>query len=137
VILSKKDIIFQKELTLLGSRYDKYNDRKMREYTTMAIRIVLTPTVSHCIETVAKREYWKNVNNYLKKRKEDERLEGKIELLRSFLETADFANLRRKSEEHILHGKQVKFIVSIKNKKLLYEMIVEKSKQKINKKKIL
>jgi len=103
----------------------------------MAIRIVLTPTVSHCIETVAKREYWKNVNNYLKKRKEDERLEGKIELLRSFLETADFANLRRKSEEHILHGKQVKFIVSIKNKKLLYEMIVEKSKQKINKKKIL
>jgi hypothetical protein len=109
----------------------------MRGYTTMAIRIVLTPTVSHCVETVAKREYWKNVNNYLKKRKEDKRLEGKIELLRSFLETADFANLRRKSEEHILHGKQVKFIVSIKNKKLLYEMIVEKSKQKINKKKIL
>ncbi|MBW1672394.1 MAG: hypothetical protein JRJ45_01885 [Deltaproteobacteria bacterium] len=36
----------------------------------MAIRIVLTPTSSHCIETVAKREYWKNVNNYLKKRKE-------------------------------------------------------------------
>ena len=100
----------------------------MRGYTTMAIRIVLTPTVSHCIETVAKREYWKNVNNYLKKRKEDERLEGKIELLRSFLETADFANLRRKSEEHILHGKQVKFIVSIKNKKLHCDMIVEKSK---------
>lgn len=100
----------------------------MRGYTTMAIRIVLTPTVSHCIETVAKREYWKNVNNYLKKRKEDKRLEGKIELLRSFLETADFANLRRKSEEHILHGKQVKFIVSIKNKKLLYEMTAENSK---------
>jgi len=99
----------------------------MRGYTTMAIRIVLTPTVSHCIETVAKREYWKNVNNYLKKRKEDKRLEGKIELLRSFLETADFANLRRQSEEHILHGKQVQFIVSIRNKKLLYEMTVENS----------
>ncbi len=103
----------------------------------MAIRIVLAPTVSHCIETVAKSEYWKNVNNYLKKRREDKRLEGKIELLMSFLETADFANLRRQSEEHILHGKQVKFIVTIKNKKIHYDMIVEKSKQKINKKKIL
>jgi len=93
----------------------------------MAIRIVLTPTLSHCIETVAKREYWKNVNNYLKKRKEDKRLEGEIELLRFFLETADFGTLRRQSEEHILHGKQVTFIVAIKNKKLLYEMKVKNS----------
>ena len=93
----------------------------------MAIQIVLTPTVSHCIETVAKREYWKNVNTYLKKRKGNKRLEGEIELLRFFLETADFAKLRRQSEEHILHGKQVKFILSIKNKKLLYEMIIENS----------
>jgi len=103
----------------------------------MTIQIALTPTISHCIETVAKREYWKTVNNYLKKRKEDKRLEGKIELLRSFLETADFANLRRQSEEYILHGKQVQFIVSIKNKKLLHEMTVKNSKEKINKKKIL
>jgi hypothetical protein len=97
----------------------------MRRYATMAIRIVLTPTLSHCIETVAKREYWKNVNDYLKKRKDDKRLEGKIELLRSFLETTDFANLRRQSEEHILHGKQVQFIVSMKNNKLVYEMTVK------------
>ena len=94
----------------------------------MATRIVLTPTVSHCIETVTKREYWKNVNLYLKKREKDKRLEEKIELLRSFLETTDFTNLRRQSEEHILQGKQVKFIVSNKNKKLLYEMIVKDSK---------
>jgi hypothetical protein len=93
----------------------------------MTNRIVLTPTISHCIETVAKREYWKNVNECLKKRKEDKRLERKIELLRSFLITADFANLRRESEEHILHGEQVQFIVSMKNNKLLYEMIVNKS----------
>ena len=93
----------------------------------MAIQIVLTPTVSHCIETVAKREYWKNVTTYLKKRKGNKRLEEKIELLRSFLETTDFSNLRKQSEEHILHGKQVQFILSIKNKKLLYEMIIENS----------
>jgi len=95
----------------------------------MAMRIVLTPTLSHCVETMAKKEYWKNVNNYLKKRTEDKRLEGKIELLRSFLETADFANLRRQSEAHILCGKQVQFIVSIKNKKLLYEMTVKNSEE--------
>ena len=93
----------------------------------MAIQIVLTPTVSHCIETVAKRDYWKNVNTYLKKRKGNKRLEEKIELLRSFLETADFSNLRKQSEEHILHGKKVQFIVSVKNKKLLHEMTVENS----------
>jgi len=94
----------------------------------MTIRIVLTPTISHCIETVAKREYWKNVNTYLKKRKVDKRLGGKIELLRSFLETADFANLRGQSDEHILNGKQVQFIVSMKNKKILYEMRVKNAK---------
>ena len=93
----------------------------------MTIQIILTPTVSHCIETVAKREYWKNVNTYLKKRKGNKRLEEKIELLRSFLETADFYNLRKQSEEHILNGKQVQFIVSVKNKKLLHEMTVVNS----------
>ena len=103
----------------------------------MANRIILTPTASHCIETVTKREYWKNVNLYLKKGEEDRRLEEKIELLRSFLEKADFTHLRRQSEEHILQGKQVEFIVSNKNKVLIYEMITKDSKEKINKKKIL
>jgi len=67
------------------------------------------------------------VTTYLKKRKGNKRLEEKIELLRSFLETTDFSNLRKQSEEHILHGKQVQFILSIKNKKLVYEMIIENS----------
>ena len=94
----------------------------------MAIRIVLTPTLSHCIETIAKREYWKNVNKYLKIKKEHKRLEVEIELLRSFLETADFGNLRRQSEKHLSHGKHVIFVLSIKNNKSCYEMKVENSK---------
>ncbi len=61
----------------------------------MTIRIKLTPTVSHCIETIAKMEYWKSVDEYLKKRKEDKKLEEKIELLRAFLETVDFGDLRK------------------------------------------
>jgi len=103
----------------------------------MKIRVVLTPTLSHCIETVAKRKYWKSVNKYLKAKKEDESLEGEIELLRSFLEAADFGNLRRQSEKYIINGKQVTFILTIKNKKLCYEMTVTDIKEKIIKKKIL
>lgn len=92
----------------------------------MTIRIELIPTLSHCIETVAKREYWKSVDEYLKKRKEDKKLEEKIELLRAFLETADFGNLRGQSEKHIVIGERVKFTLSIKNGKPLCEMTVEK-----------
>lgn len=93
----------------------------------MIIRIELTPTLSHCIETIAKREYWKSVDEYLKKRKGDKKLEEKIELLRAFLETADFGTLRGQSEKHIINGERVKFTLSIKNDKLLYEMNVEKT----------
>ncbi len=94
---------------------------------TVTIRIELIPTVSHCIETVAKREYWRSVDAYLKKRKEDKELEEKIELLRSFLETEDFGILRRQSEKHLMNGKQVKFILSIRNGKQAHEMTVEKT----------
>ena len=92
----------------------------------MTIRIELVPTLSHCIETMAKREYWKSVDEYLKKRNEDRKSEEKIELLRAFLETADFGILRGQSEKHIIDGKKVKFILSIKNGKQSYEMTVEK-----------
>jgi len=92
----------------------------------VTIRIELVPTLSHCVETMAKREYWKSVDKYLKKRNEDRKFEEKIELLRSFLETADFGILRRQSEKHIIDGKKVKFILSIKNGKQSYEMTVEK-----------
>ena len=101
----------------------------MRRYVLMAIRIVLNPTASHCIETIAKREYWRNVNDYLKKKVENKRLEEIIELLRSFLVTADFAKLRAESEAHILNGKQVQFVISMKNNKLLYEMTINKNEE--------
>lgn len=93
----------------------------------MTIRIELIPTVYHCIETIAKREYWRSVDEYLKKGKEDKRLEEKIELLRSFLETADFAVLRRESEKHLMNGKHVKFTFCIRNGKPVHEMTVEKT----------
>jgi hypothetical protein len=92
----------------------------------VTIRIELVPTLSHCIETMAKRKYWKSIDEYLKKGNGDRKLEEKIELLRAFLKTADFGILRRQSEKHIIDGKKVKFILSIKNGKHSYEMTIEK-----------
>jgi hypothetical protein len=87
--------------------------------------IELIPTASHCIETTAKREYWKSVNEYLKQANEDKRLEKKIELLKAFLETADFSRLRQQSEKHIIDGKQVTFKLCMKNGKPWYDMTLE------------
>jgi hypothetical protein len=86
--------------------------------------IELSPTLSHCIETVAKEEFWQLVNQYMESKQEDKRLEQKIELLRVFLESMDFKELRRKSESYLIAGKAVKFIIYLKEGKPHYEMIV-------------
>ena len=57
-------------------------------------QIELVPDLSHCIETVARREYENLARNYLQSGKGDSELGEKIELLRSFLESADFRKLR-------------------------------------------
>ena len=91
----------------------------------MAVVIKLGPTLKSCIETTAKREYWKHVHQYLKMRVEDKGLEESIELLRGFLETANFAELRSQSEKHLIDGKRVAFNLSTRQGKLTYEMIIE------------
>ena len=91
----------------------------------MAVVIKLGPTLKSCIETTAKREYWKHVHQYLKMRVEDKGLEESIELLRGFLETANFAELRSQSEKHLMDGKRVTFNLSTRQGKLTYEMIIE------------
>lgn len=56
--------------------------------------------------------------------REDKKLEEKIELLKAFLESMDFRKLRSQSEKHLVEGKQVKFIISWKEGKPSYEMVV-------------
>ena len=91
----------------------------------MAVVVKLVPTLKSCIETTAKREYWKRVHEYMKMRVEDKGLEERIELLRGFLETADFAKLRSQSEKHLIDGKRVTLNLSTRKGKATYEMIVE------------
>jgi hypothetical protein len=94
------------------------------ETTPEMFQIELAPTLTHCIETTAKEEYWKSVNEYLRIGEENEELAGKIELLRLFLESADFRELRRQSEPHLIDGKVVSFILYLEEGKPKYEMRV-------------
>jgi len=57
----------------------------------------------------------------------DKKLEEKIELLKAFLESMDFKKLRSQSERHLAEGKQVKFVISWKEGKPSYEMVVIKA----------
>jgi len=74
------------------------------------LQIELLPDLSHCVETVAKREYQKAVSRLLEGAGSEE-LEQTAELLRIFLETMDFKKLRMECERHLMKGKKVKFVV--------------------------
>jgi hypothetical protein len=89
--------------------------------------IELIPSLSHCIETTAREEFWNSVNQYMKGEQKDKKLEERIELLKSFLESVDFKKLRSQSERYIVEGKQVKFVISWKEGKPNYEMVVIKA----------
>lgn len=86
--------------------------------------IELTPDLSSCIETVTKREYNNTLRTLMTTTSHDEKIRDKAELLRLFLETADFRKLRAESEKHLLNGKKVKFTVSLEDERLRYEMQV-------------
>lgn len=88
------------------------------------LRIELIPDLSHCIETVAKREYRKAIAKLLVVPKENNELEQRIELLRTFLETMDFRKLRQESEKYLEEGRTVKFIFYLENGAPKYEMTV-------------
>ena len=86
--------------------------------------VELFPSLSHCIETVAKEEYWSSVNKFMAGEQEDKELQQRIELLQAFLESTDFKKLRSQSEKHLIQGKRVKFIICWKEGKPSYEMEV-------------
>ena len=91
------------------------------------LQIELVPDIDHCIETVARREYNGIVGQLLSSGKGKRRLienTQKAELLRNFLETADFKRLRSESEKHLIEGRDVKFVVYLENGATKYKMQV-------------
>ena len=89
------------------------------------VRIELVPNLSNCVETIAKKEYWKSVSRCLRIEEQDEELQEKTELLKAFLETTNFKELRRESEKHLIEGRNVKFTLYWKEGKPEYELKVE------------
>jgi hypothetical protein len=85
--------------------------------------IELFPSLSHCIETTAREEFWNSVNQYMESGQEDKKLEERIELLKAFLESMDFKQLRSQSEKYLVEGRHVKFTVSWKEGKPSYDML--------------
>ena len=75
------------------------------------LKVELIPDLSHCIETVAKREHTAVSKQLLTHGLQNKELEEKLEILRFFLETANFKMLRAKSEKRLIEGKKVKFVV--------------------------
>jgi hypothetical protein len=90
----------------------------------VALQIELTPTLDHCIETTARQEFSRITADYLGRGERDGSLEAKIELLRAFLESADFRDLRVQSEPHLVRGKTVRFILTLQDGRPDYTMKV-------------
>jgi hypothetical protein len=88
------------------------------------MQIELFPSLSHCVETTAKQEFRKSVDEYMEKQG-DKQLEDRIELLKAFLESMDFRELRCESEKHLVEGKKVRFVIRWEENKLHYDMVVD------------
>jgi len=92
-------------------------------------KIELVPNLEHCIETVAKRKYDELVQTLLEGKIVDSETEEKVEILRLFLQTADFRKLRSESEKQLFEGKSIRFMVYFKDQTLKYEMRIESVKK--------
>jgi len=79
------------------------------------LQIELIPDLTHCIETMARREHAAVLKQLLRGDQGNKELEEKLEILRLFLETADFKQLRAKSEKRFMEGRKVKFVVYVDN----------------------
>ena len=71
----------------------------------------MIPDLSHCIETVAKKEHTAVSKQLLRLGQRNKELEEKLEIFRLFLETANFKKLRAETEKRLVEVKKVKFIV--------------------------
>ncbi|MBN2099631.1 MAG: hypothetical protein JW753_08555 [Dehalococcoidia bacterium] len=83
----------------------------MDETQDQLTRIELAPNLEHCVQTRAKQEYAATMSKIMSG-DSSPGLEPRLELLKAFLEEADFGRLRRESEEHLTQGRKVKFVLS-------------------------
>jgi len=97
------------------------------------LKIELVPALSHCIETVAKKEYEDILKQLLATAAANKELKEKVEILRLFLETADFKKLRAESEKYLVDGRHVKFVVYVEGGVPKYDMQISLEPQRSEK----
>ncbi len=83
----------------------------------------MAPDLSHCIETVAKKEYRETVQRLLSAEELGDKCEEKAKILRLFLQVADFRKLRAESEAHLLQGERIRFMVYLEDGMVKYDMV--------------
>jgi len=88
------------------------------------IEIELIPNLEHCVETTARKEYQRLMQEYLAGKGSADSGE-KVDMLRTFLETADFRKLRQESEAELLKGKAVKFVLRLVEGETSYNMLIQ------------
>ena len=94
------------------------------EIVKKKVFIEVEPSLSSCIETLAKKEYKQTLNHILKTRTKDEELLERLEVLRLFLESTDFGILRSQYEKYLEEGKKVKFRIYSTKGKAHYKLVV-------------
>jgi hypothetical protein len=82
----------------------------------------LVPTLSQCIETLARKRHDETVRQLLTSGKHNRKLLETAALLKNFLETADFKKLRAESEAFLTEGRGVKFVLRFDTGSLTVEM---------------
>jgi hypothetical protein len=84
-------------------------------------KIALIPTLDSCVETQARLMHIEILRELLDKSGEPQ-LQQKYEILKLFLETADFHKLRAQSEKLFTQNKMVIFNVWVENGESRWEM---------------
>jgi hypothetical protein len=78
----------------------------------LPVQIEFSPDAQHCIETVARTEYKRLLAACLQGSQINDDVKQKLELLRLFLETMDFRELRQQCDRYLQNGQTIKFIIS-------------------------
>ena len=87
--------------------------------------IEFEPSLSECIETLAKREYEAVLRACLSLPEGKVELQEKIKILQIFLESANFSLLRAACEKQLVQGKGVRVILNLADGEPVTHLIVE------------
>ncbi len=88
------------------------------------MKVELSPQLGHCIETVARERYALLARHLLEAERPDPAAEEELEILRLFLEKANFRRLRAESEPHLAAGRKVSFTVYLSGGRPAWTMSV-------------